>query len=196
MGAFQQIHHLGFNGPVQNLLARALASSLKYQEGFGLRKDPLTREKSYATVWNHFLSHPKTKTSDLAFITSRHLEKQPGAGNLPKFEKSAGRNHQSIWLADVVFLHPNLYPDLMACLSGMQELGESMLMAKPFSKNFDRSYAKIECFLGQSFYLEVLANFLHRIAKQNPLSSESVEKVFTIAYGSGEEEKTVHLGVI
>lgn len=195
-GAFQQIRHHGFNGPVQNLMARALASSLKYQEGFGLRKDPLTREKSYFPIWNHFLSHPNTQPSDLAFITSRHLAKQSGAGNLPKFEKSAGRNQQSVWLADVAFLHPNLYPDLIACLSGMQELGESMLMAKPFSKNFDRSYAKIECFLGQSFYLEVLANFLHRIAKQNPLSAESVEKVFTIAYGSGEEEKTVHLGVI
>jgi len=195
-GIFQQIHHLGFSDVLKKLLAKSMASSISFQEGFALRNDPFIREKSYWPVWYYFLNHPKASANSLSHITADHLEKRAQAGTLPGFEKNAGKSTQSIWLGDVVFSHPDLFKELVSIMAGIKILGESMLQEKPMNSLIEDSYSKIEQFLGQSFYLEVLGNFLLRASAENHLTKDSVQKTLTISYGDKDYSQKIYIGII
>lgn len=195
-GIFQQIHHLGFNDILKKLLAKSMASSLSFQDGFALRNDPFIREKTYWPIWYYYLNHPKTSTNSLAHITANHLEKNPQVGTLAEFERKSGNNNQGVWLADLIFTQPNLFEDLVSCMAGIKILGESMLQEKPMNRLIEESYSKIGQFLGQSYYLEVLGNFLYRASAENPLAKDAVQKTLTISYGEKDDSQSIHLGVI
>ncbi len=190
---FQQLYQLGSDEKVSVLLAKALASSLRYQEGFPLRETPEIRQQVYAPVWKYFMENPQTSSRQLASLTFDHLIRQPSSGNLAAREKAAGRSSGNVWLGDVVYAHPNLITDLNACVRGMQEIGEGISRDKAFYPQFDQSYKRIAGFLGQSFYLDVLGSFLLSGSSGNTLASGETEKTISFSFGK-ENESILQLG--
>ncbi|MFC2188442.1 hypothetical protein ACFCT7_14085 [Fulvivirgaceae bacterium LMO-SS25] len=98
-------------------------------------------------------------------------------------ESSAGNSSGNVWLADVVKSYQHLLRNLNSCMEGLQEIGLGISISQPFNSNFNKAYSKMESFLSQSFYLEVLTNFLLRVSLENPYTSEGIDKSIVISIG-------------
>lgn len=191
---FKEIYSHGFDEVIKKSISKSLAASLPYFDGILERTNPILRENLYSPVWSYFLDHPKTSFKSLAQITADHLEDLTQSRSLVDAEKKAGNNNQGIWLADVIYTNSNLYYDLLSFLEGMRQIGEGMVLGIPLNKQLENSYDKIDNFLQQSFYQEVIGNFLLRLIKENPVLAMYVEKTLSFSFGEDEATKTIHIG--
>ncbi len=193
---FAQVGHHGLNDVNRKLLAHSFAASMAFVDDFDLRNSVSERESVYWPLWFDFLKTPNQPCIGLSKKAYDHLRKIPNAGSLPQFEKKAGSNNQGIYFADVIFSHPNLYNDLVSCLSGIHGLATCINSNSPVGDHFDRNYSKINAFLSQSFYVRALGSFLGRYASQDPLFSNEVQRIFTISFDEDGETQVINLAVI
>jgi hypothetical protein len=186
----------GFNKTNQRLMAKALAAAMPYWNVSPARMEVATREKIYESLWLDYLTNPQQSTRELAIKAHGVLSRMDGLGSLPNLERQGGLSNAGMVFADVVFLHPNLYQDVLSFFKGAAIISNAMVSNAPLSDHFHQAYKSMKPIFTQSLYVRAIGHLLLAYVNANPLLAREVSRVFTVTFGAGEEEQVINFAII
>ncbi len=194
LALIQQLGQLGWNNATIGLLAKAMASSMSYWDNFPLRQSVSKRTTAYSPVWQDYLSNPNQALNDVALKAKSALSAYGGVSPmLVNKEGQAGHDPSDDFMANLIYQNPTTASDAKAFIDGLAMLKTGIAAQSSFENSFNPAYDKISEFFNQSFYVRTLGCLLSEFANMNPGIDGSVERVFTLTWGEGDDEQTVSL---
>ncbi len=204
-GIFQslilQLGHNGWNDVIITQFSMALSAAMKFMPEYNLRSTVQKRINTYSSLWKSYLTNALSDDpSEIAGTVSSAIEHIGNPDNLASYEESGWDTASPIQTNDsfssVVGMHPHLRDDVRSFINGLSNLaGGINANANYDAKKFDRDiYGNLKPLFAQTIYIRALSYFLLQCAVGAGLQDQ-VTKVFTLTYGSGDNEQVINFTV-
>jgi hypothetical protein len=204
-GIFQslilQLGHNGWNNDTIIRFSAALSAAMKFMPGYDLRSTVQKRISTYSNLWQQFIiNNLSDDPQEIAGAVSSAIEHIGNPDNLGAYEESGWDTSMPDKTNDsfsgVVYLHPDLRDDVRSFINGLSNLASGINANINYdTKKFNRNiYGNLKPLFSQTIYIRALSYFLLQYAVSAGLA-DRVVKVFTLTYGSGNDEQVINFTV-